>query len=411
MNLVSSLQRYSSAHFGVIAAVVYLALSAVKMRTYLAHGRFWAEEGKFFYPDIASGDILGGVFYLFHGHLELITNIIIFISAQVDLKHAPLITTYGSFAAQALPIFFLIRYRKVLSLTRLGTLLVIALAVGMPQAPEVWANSINLHFHFALLAALIAATPPDDGPPKWISRLLLAMSGLSGVPSNFLVPIFAALAIKTRQPERWVQFLILSMTAVLQIFLLLLNHSDTGSRDYFSSPLSFWLAPVAQSVIAPFFGFPIGEQLAQVLRDALRLKTSSLLFAIFLSIPLIHFFAIWLRNKFNTTGVIISSAFVLLFMSTLTALGNKEDLISVIYSGRYFYATNVLLFIAFFASIRQYSIHLSIIVFVLAISLLTNVKKSAEGPNWEASFNFSKAQGSSAYNIWPNGWSMVLKNQ
>ena len=358
-----------------------------------------------------NGHIFENIFYIFHGHLELITNLIVYASTFAGLKLAPIVTTYTSFAVQTIPIFFIIRYHKTFSLTRLSTMLVVVIAVGLPQALEVWANSINLHFHLGLLAALIAAINPNDGPPKWVSRLLLAMAGLGGIPANFLVPVFAMLAIKTQQAERRVQCSILSLTAALQILLLIFHHSDVGSRDYFPAPLAFWLASIAQSVASPLFGFSTGEQLVNIMKGALDMKSASILLAIFLSIPLVHLFMIGAANKLSPVGIIIISAFTLLFMSLVTALGNKEALISSANSGRYFYASNILFAIAFLASIKEYKPLISIAVFVLTISSLINVNKYTGGPDWKASFSVARSNGDTTYNIWPAGWIMVLQSR
>lgn len=397
-------------YFQFIAIATFLALSAIKMRAYLNQGRFWAEEGAVFYRDLENSQALDGITYIFNGHLELITNLIVYASTFVGLESAPIVTTYASFVIQLIPIVFIIRYREALSLTRLNTIIVIIIAAGLPQTIEIWANSINLHFHFCLLAALIAAVNPNDGPPKWVSRLLLAIAGLSGIPSNFLVPVFAALAIKTRQTERLIQLLILSLSAALQISLLAFNHFESGPRNYFSSPLAFWLAPIAQSVTSPLFGFSTGEQLIHMLKGAFNLKGSSILLAIFLSIPLVHLLITAFRNNLNSTSTIIFSAFTLLFMNVFAAIGEKMDLVSVANGGRYFYAPNILFSIALLVSIKKYNALIAIAIFVLTINSLTNVKQYINGPDWESNFSTPREKENMTYNIWPTGWTMVLKS-
>lgn len=409
MNNSISLKKRITDNFGIIAALAYLALSAIKMRHYLIHGRFWAEEGTFFYADIAKRNTFDGIFYIFHGHLEIVTNIIVYTSSLVNLKYAPLVTTYLSLAAQFIPIYIMIRYRDSLALSRFNLILIIIIAAGLPQASEVWANSINLHFHFSLVVALIAAISISDGPPKWASRLLLVVSGLSGIPSNFLVPVFAVLAFRTKEKERWIHFFILSFTAFLQILLLVSNGLQSGQRDYFSTPVAFWLAPVAQSVISPLFGFGIGDQLAGILREALHLELAPFLFSIVFSMPLVYFAIIGFAGKLNSTSVIILSAFILLFMSIFTALGDKIMLISSAGGGRYFYAPNILLSIALLASIRKYNIFIAAAVLSLVVSSSNNIKHYIEGPSWQSNFEVSTDQKDATYKIWPNGWSMKLK--
>ena len=411
MNKIFGLKKYVTDNFGIIAAFVYLTLSAIKMRHYLIHGRFWAEEGTFFYSEIVNRNTFNVIFYIFHGHLEIVTNVIVYASTLVSLKHAPLVTTYLSLAAQFIPIYIMIRYRDSLSLSRFNLILIIIIAAGLPQASEVWANSINLHFHFSLLAALIAAISISNGPPKWASRLLLGVSGLSGIPSNFLVPVFAFLAVTTKEKERWIQFFILTFTAFLQILLLVFNDLQSGHREYFSTPLVFWLAPVAQSVISPLFGFSVGNQLASILREVSHLTPGPFVFSIVFSTPLIYLAAIAFTGKPNSISVIILSAFILLFMSIFTALGDKLMLISSAGGGRYFYAPNILLSIAIITSFRKYNIFIAAAIFSLIASSLSNVSHYIKGPSWQSNFEISENSKDSTYKIWPDGWSMKLQNK
>ncbi len=404
------LQKYLHQYFEIIAIIIYLIFGLIKMRAYMGTGRFWAEEGSQFYRDMANQHSLDNIFYIFHGHLELVTNLIVYASTFVDLRSAPLITTYASFAVQLIPMYFIIRYRKALSLTHTGTLFVIIIAVGLPQAQEVWANSINLHFHFGLLAALIAAVNPDEGPPKWVSRLLLIIAGLSGIPANFLAPIFGLVALRTQETERKIQFLIIALTTVLQLILLATHHSETGQREYLSTPLAFWLAPVAQSVTSPLFGPDAGEQLAMILREALQLKSSRILFAIFFSVPLIYIFSIGINNN-NSTRIIVASGAILLFMCIFSAIGDKKSLISAASHGRYFYASNVIFSIALFASHKNYKSLVSIFLFVLLASSLLNSNKYLAGPDWESNFEQTRDPANLKYDIWPTGWSMILKGR
>src|SRR5690606_33630689 len=108
MNKVLGPKTHGTDYFGLFAACFYLALSAVKMRAYLGHGRFWAEEGADFYSAMAGGSAVAHIFLLFHGHLELATNLVVYASPFVELKYAPLVTTYLSLAIQCVPIFVLV---------------------------------------------------------------------------------------------------------------------------------------------------------------------------------------------------------------------------------------------------------------------------------------------------------------
>src|SRR5258706_8595137 len=184
-----------------IALAFYATLSLVKMRAFLLEGRFWAEEGAIFFVQISGLPLLERFFFLYYGHLELATNAVIAISTLVPLRLAPLVTTHLSFVLQSIPVALLIAYRGRLGVPAWGILPLLLIVVGLPQAGEVWATSVNLHFHFSLLAAIIAAIEIGPGYPRILFRGLLALSGLSGIPANFLAPVFLGLAIRTGERE------------------------------------------------------------------------------------------------------------------------------------------------------------------------------------------------------------------
>lgn len=394
--------------FGIFAASTYLLLSSIKMRDYLTTGRFWAEEGAIFYAEIVQRDLLGGILFIFNSHLELCTNIIVYFSTLVDIKYAPLITTYLSFGAQFIPIYFIIKYRTALRLSHANLLLLLVIAVGLPQASEVWANSINLHFHFSWLVALIAAIKISEGPPKWLSRLLLIMAGLSGVPPNFLTPVFAYQAIVTKERERWLQFSILLSTSLIQVCLLLFNDFESGKRNILEDPYALWLAPIAQSVFSPLFGFTVGDQLANILILAKDLKPGALIFATLLSAPLAFIAYIAIKARDEPIFIITSCAFILMGLSIATSLGEKSALISAAGGGRYFYAPNILLAISFLIALKKHNVFTLSIVAALTINSAKNTTHYLGGPPWISNFETPKALNEKSYKIWPNGWRINL---
>ncbi len=145
------LNKINERKFIFLTLSLYMLFSLLKMRKYILDGRFWAEEGVFFYTDISKLDFIDSVFYIFNGHLEIFTNITVLISTIFPFKYAPLITTYISLFLQSIPIFLIIYFYKMLSFSRLGLIFFIIIYCSIPQSNEVWTNSINLHFFFSFL--------------------------------------------------------------------------------------------------------------------------------------------------------------------------------------------------------------------------------------------------------------------
>jgi hypothetical protein len=220
-----------------------------------------------------------------------VTNFVVSLSTMVHFRYAPLITTCLSFIFQSLPIFLVIYCRRNLGLSRFGVFAFVLIVIGLPQAPEVWANSINLQFHFALLAAIIAALEIHDQYPRYVMRVLLALSGLSGIPANFLAPVFLGLAVLTNEKERWIQFGIITATSAIEMSFLIHSDFNVGNRSLSLNPIIYWLAIVNQQTLSPLFGTGrVTNLLTEIVREVLAGEKSSILFAIVCSIPMFYFF-------------------------------------------------------------------------------------------------------------------------
>jgi F0F1-type ATP synthase assembly protein I len=334
---------------GLGALLVFLIFSLIKMGPYLAHGRFWAEEGRDFLPAIKNTPWHQGLFFIFNGHLELVTNFVVFLASLVEFKHAPLVTTYASYLFQAIPVCVVVFFRDRLGLKLIPLLLFLVILVGLPQSPEVWANSILLHFHFAFLAAVIAAIPIEEEKsyPKWLFRFLLLLSGSSGVPANFLVPIFALLIFTDKKKERWVQTGILAATSLCQITLMVLHPSFVARRSVSVEPLLIGLSMLAQQLVSPAVAASFDDNAkASFLAGALHGKAVPVLLACACCLPVVAFVAYVKRHKDKRVLTLLLSMALVAALSVTLALDDRSGIISAWHGGRYFFVPNCLLFLS-----------------------------------------------------------------
>jgi hypothetical protein len=393
--------------FAAAAVALYVALAAIKMRGYALDGRFWAEEGSMFYADFHGRSWVGRLLYLVYGHLMLAANVVVAASMLVPLKLAPLVTTWLSFAMQSIPVVMIAAWHERIGLTRAAAFAVMVVLAGLPQAPEAWANAVNLHFHFSLVAAIIAAAGTGSAYPRWTSRGLLALSGLSGVPPNFLAPLFLALAVVTRERERWIHFGILAATAAIQGLLLLIHSDATGERTLSFDPRFYWLPIVAQQVLSPLLGTKLGEGLATILRRVLQNDAGAVVFAMACSVPIAGLFAAAWRARARRLWTLLAASLTLALLSIFGSIGDKMSLISAAGGGRYFYVPNVLLamfLFSAFGSSRRVPARV-FLAFVLVVSLV-HVPSSARGPDWIAAYDRAMAERAAEIDIWPAGWKM-----
>jgi len=391
------------------ALALYLVLSAIKMRGYLGDGRFWAEEGLVFFTQIAALPLWQRPFFLYYGHLELPANVVIALSTLVPFRQAPLVTTYLSFALQSLPLLLLLWFRRELLLPAWAMFAMVVVYVGLPQATEVWATSINLHFFFSLLAALICALEPGPAPRRWWFRVLLAVCGLSGIPANFMAPMYLVRAVRSGDRERWIQFAILAATAAVQGTLLVANSAATGPRSLALDPRIYWLAMVSQDVLSPLFGFGVGDALAEILRRVLGNDAGAALFALLCTLPLVYAVAVAKREgAWGLRRTLVASAVLLAVLSILGSIGDKQSLISAAGGGRYFFAPNVLLAV-FFMGLGIERDRLAQVF--LALLLLTSASQTHRffgGVPWSIAYDRARSTNASDVEIWPSGWRMPM---
>jgi len=322
-----------------------------------------------------------------------------------------LVTTYLSLLAQMLPVIVVLAYRAQLGLSKIHVLAWIVILAGLPQGNEVWANTINLHFHFALLAAIIAALPPQTGWQKHPLRGALLVSGLSGIPANFLAPVFLLLALKEKHPERWVQFAILAATAALQIGLLLLSDSRLGNRTYEFDPMVFLLATVNQSFVFPLLGSGMGRTVGELLAEhGLGGGVLAFVLVAILVAPVIFLIqALWRRGT-RSECVLFGSSILLVVLGFWLALGPER--VTFIYrdGGRYWYASNALLFLSLLVFLNRLNIRLGqfYLILVVVASLHGTHSDRLNGPAWAEAHRQAVSEGQGRVAIWPSGWYMWI---
>ena len=406
--VIMSQKKLSFNGFSAFALLVCISFGAMKMRAYLPEGRFWAEEGAIFYSSMINLEFWKRPLFIFNGHLEFITNIIVTCATLVEPRYAPMVTTYLAYAAQLIPICIIITYRETLGLSEWKLITLIIISVGLPQASEVWANTTNLHFHFALVAALIASLPTMEGPKKHTYRLALLASGLSGIPANFVLPALIANAIKEGTSERRIQMGIISATTALQVGLLLTNDFESAGRTYTFNPITYWLAGLSQTIVAPLFGLEVGNHISQILRSAHAFNINGLLFAGAITLLPAHLALTVLRHPSSTHKTLLICSLLLSIMCTLTSLGSKIGLISAFYGGRYFYASNVLLAACLLGTMTKLHRPVIAVTSIVALTSLSNIPHYLGGPSWSNSLSEAHENQKTQVKIWPQGWTMLI---
>lgn len=392
------MKKISENSFRTLVIVFYFALAFINLRYFFFIGRFWAEEGAVFYPALLERGFKGVFSFIFHGHLELLTNLVVYLSTLVELRYAPRVTTYLSFALQSLPFFILIFNRKVLGLTRTSVVLFVALILGSPGAVEVAANSINLHFHFALLTIIILILPATK-----LRNFLLLLAGLSGIPANALTPFFFYEAYREKSKERLVQFFILSFTSTIQIILIWKNQDGMVGREFAFIPLQVMQVFISQEIIQPLATQSVANELLTLLRSVTDGSLGGWAFFVMMSFVFMCVVYKALREGGRERLLILINLFLGSFCY-FTSLKESLELFVFLGGCRYFYPVYPTLILILLYWLDRYRYGLLKIIFALlfVVSLNHIYIHASNGPGWGRAFRRGKV--TQTYDIWPAGW-------
>jgi hypothetical protein len=406
-----------------LSLVLFVALiSAVKSRKFLVTGRFWAEEGRDFYARICEADLAQGLSFTFNFHLELFTNIGVLAATSLPPAHAPLFTTLYSAGFVWALIALVASRRKDLRIGKAGVFVFALCALGIPQAAEVWANTINLHFVLLAFGAVILLLPTEGRGWMPFSAVVLSLCGLAGIPPAFLIPIFMLSAVVERDPRRMLQGLALGVGAAVQIMTLI--HTGYSGEREMSAPLDIMLfAILTQNFWGLFGGYAGGAAAGAVFglfeTGGLAGRLAALTLAggsLFLGAKLLRVRMVtraarstdWQRAKGLLAAIWMAGVCVVL------ALDDRSGLVSAVAGGRYFWASSLVLVLLFTMEGSWGPWHRRAMT-VLVVTASLGLLKNFNGPNWHDALanrvQIAAPSGQGAHyaiGIWPHGWTMSV---
>lgn len=403
--------------------VLFLVMALTKSRSFIPYGRFWAEEGADFFASICGAGVSAGMLFLFNNHLQLWTNAGVFFATYFPLVFAPAAANIYAILLQAVPLIVLAAQRKNLGLSNPSVLIIALAYFGMPQAAEVWANTINLHFHFLIIAGLVLAVPA--GGRYWfpISLLLLLAAGLSGIPANFLAPLFLIAAFSEKSVLRYTQAAVICTTAILQI-MLLYQSGYQGERGLVPPLDIIALSGFVQSFYSLYFGVWGGDFVAGFLRPLLEPSVGirTLLGFFILAATIILLFLLYRlplsASPANIDGwrrmKLMVAALVSLVASITLALDDGPYLIHPWVGGRYFFAPNIFFLVLLLAGSAQRSLFQKAAILSVVLFSIAGVPRSFEGESWNevvAQVPYAATGGVMAVElpIWPDGWHVRIE--
>ncbi|MBK1658781.1 hypothetical protein [Paracraurococcus ruber] len=385
------------------------ALILLRAPVILTQGRFWAEEGTIYLPD-ALGGWWDALLAPRMGYYSVWTRLAALAAASLPPEVAPLATAWAALLVQLAVIWIALRsdaFPGPLGPPLAAAVLLLALPSG-----EVWLNTVNSHFHFAVGAALLLVTAPGRLPAAF--RLgFLAMAVLTGPVTAFLAPFFAWRAL--RQPSRLAgaEAAVVGAGALLQGALLLAGMAG-GARAAGFDPAALLAALGVKLLALPVLGAGANRAAAVLLGGGTGARLGVV--AALSGIAALLLAAVLPQAR---ARVLLAAGIWLALLSIAGALlADPWMAVPPLNAGRYAYAPNALAGLALVAVATAPAALLAgrilaaaLLAVILAQGMLAWPDRTwaLSGPDWRAEVAAWRADPArTSLAIWPAGWTMTL---
>lgn len=250
--------------YRIFTLIIIVLIIIARAPSILIEPRFWAEEGTVYFAHAFNNPWYDNIFFHHRGYYHLFANIATIIAANlVPLKYAPFVTTYLAFIVLLIPFTIVLWGNSIYWNTYIKKIFASFIILFVLAAGEIWLTSVNAHFIFPVIAFLILADDIKDTERYkiWFYRILLLLSGLTGVISCFLSPLFLLKAKKEKTKEYLNHALIIVATTLIQVSVFLINlynNTELGGRFVGFDLATFTTNYISYFIITPILGYLAG---------------------------------------------------------------------------------------------------------------------------------------------------------
>lgn len=397
-----------------VAVLVFAVLVCLRMPDILAHGRFWAEDGKVFFQNAWTMPWYRALLVPVAGYLDLPANLGgVLARYLVPLVVAPYVTCAVGLVFQLCPAVLLatardpwLQGRRVLA----GALL---LALTTAASVEPWLSAIGSQCWLALSTALILVLDIRGGGIGVIRLTILLVAALSGPGAWALIPLFAVRSLADRSWDRAVQGLVLAIGAAVQLAFFF---SMEPTRSYgFTVPLLLCIVYV-KHLLLPLLGHGLAYRISLSLHAAFLAGRRPLLPIVVTVLAFGGLALTILRARARAALWLFVAGGALAVVAYYGALDGRENLLVADFGSRYAFAPTVLFDLSVLALACEAVGVIRIAASVLAIWMIVvgglgffhAPRLFSRGPNWAAEVALWRADPSRPLAIWPQGWIMQL---
>ena len=325
----------AEATVAVAGPLLIVALCWLRSPQILFQGRFWAEDSMFFGHMLASHSFLDKVFYVYKGHVEIISSLSHAIASDLSPKMAPLFTGSVDLLIECILGYVLVYFRREFAIKLPSALAICALLVVSPCASEHYLNMLNSQWLDSAILFLLINLPERrlERHAAIVVMSTLAL-GLSGIASSALFPVAVLYAAQWRSRPHALIAATLMVCCCIQGALIVTH----GLENRFA-PVSlavYVVAPFLQVVVKHLMGVDAENNLAQWFRTgpmAAGLPSS------FIVLPL--GVLAWMasriyRERLSHMGLLLLSFLFVTLFNEIGAVGDRNNMVGV-YMMRYFF--------------------------------------------------------------------------
>jgi hypothetical protein len=404
----------------ILLGALFVALICLRLPNVVWHGRFYAEEGEFFFAyawhmpwQSALWHPLGGYLNLVASGSTLLTKILVE-KAWVPLEDAPYVTEAAALFFQTCPAILILSSRASWLRPRWAAPAALAIVATPPLAEQVWLHTLHSQFHLALCAAIILTTDAETALGPALFRLALLILGpLCGPASIVLLPFFVARGILERTRARWLETSALALGSALQLGLF---YSASNTRSYHIDTDVLACVMFVRHIALPFVGPVLASHYADGVRAVIRAGsipwgTVLLSVAILGGLTLVA-----LRRWREAPAWLLTSGLALAAISYFGAIHAGPPLLNVAFATRYAFVPQVLIGLALLAFAtsgqgRLSQIFAAATAWIVAVGLFQYfqpLSSLAEGPDWRSEVAAWRADPEHRLAVWPKGWLVDL---
>ncbi len=399
--------------------VVLLCFAHAKV---LLHPRFWAEEGREYYPYCAQHDALACLSFAHVGGVQLVENLFVFFATRTPLLLAPAITTYASLAILCVVVAQVIAFAEAFRLGSLASGLLVAAFSLLPANYETWLTATNVQWVFGVSSLLVLVSPaPATVLGRWLQIGWLAACGVSGIPSVVTAPLFGLRILDERSWNAAGLFAAIAGAGVAQLFAVqfLGLHAP---RPFQLLPDVFLAADSLQTIVAPVFSVRVADWVATVVTSPQALiSLMALVGCVVLALGVsaaIAFAAVTSPSRRAALYLVLGG----LFVTNVQVFGalDQKALVSAFGGARYFlFGSACLCLLAELGTTSSYRVLraasfcalFAIIVAGVVTTKFSGIRLNVSGPNWGRELEKCPVDAPCSVSIWPYGWTVTVERR